>query len=89
MFIASISQSESLSYFFTVLDCSRPGCEHPDYHTLLGTLMQILQGIVLNAWKAECGHTSLVAFAASNPTPDSRGIIIIKREFGRRSIGMS
>ena len=25
----SISQSESLSYFFAVLDCSRPGCEHP------------------------------------------------------------
>ena len=66
----SISQPGSLAYFFTVLDRSRLGCEHPDYHTLLSTLMQILQGIVLNAWKAECGHPSLAAFAASNPTPE-------------------
>ena len=66
----SISQPGSLSYFFAVLDRSRLGCEHPDYHTLLGNLMQILQGIVLNASKAECGHLSLAAFATSNPTPE-------------------
>ncbi|KAF8132995.1 hypothetical protein EV363DRAFT_1583268 [Boletus edulis] len=65
----SISEPGSLSYFFALLDRSRLGSEHPDYHTLLSTLMQILDGIVLNAWKAECGHSSLSTLAASNPTP--------------------
>ncbi|KAF8452793.1 hypothetical protein L210DRAFT_3608609 [Boletus edulis BED1] len=65
-----IHQVGSLSYFFALLDRTRLGCEHPDYHTLLATLLQILRGIILNAWKAECGHTSLGAFASSNPSPD-------------------
>ncbi|KAF8419230.1 hypothetical protein L210DRAFT_3426290 [Boletus edulis BED1] len=65
----SISEPGSLSYFFALLDRSRLGSEHPDYHTLLSTLMQILDGIVLNAWKVECGHSSLLTLAASNPTP--------------------
>ena len=64
-----ISEPGSLSHFFAVLDRSRLGCEHPDYHTLHTTLMQILQGIVLNAWRVECGYPSLAAFAASKPTP--------------------
>ena len=66
----SIGEPGSLSFFFTVLDRTRLGCEHPDYHTLLSTLMQILKGIMLNAWRAECGHPSLAAFAASNPSPE-------------------
>jgi len=66
----SISQPGCLSYFFAVLDRTRLGCEHPDYHTLLSTLMQILQGIILDAWKVECGHRSLAVFATSNPTPE-------------------
>ena len=66
----SISQQGSLAYFFAVLDHSWLGCEHPDYHTLLSTLMQILQGIVLNAWKTECGYPSLSAFLVSDPSPE-------------------
>ncbi|KAF8130337.1 hypothetical protein EV363DRAFT_1584323 [Boletus edulis] len=66
----SIHQVGSLSYFFALLDRTRLGCDHPDYHTLLATLLQILRGIILNAWKVECGHTSLASFASTNPLPD-------------------
>ena len=66
----SISEPSSLSYFFAVLDRTRLGCEHPNYHTLLAFLMQILRGVILNAWKAECGYTPLAAFSLSNPTPE-------------------
>ena len=44
----SIHQVGSLSYFFTLLDWTRLGCNHPDYHTLLAMLLQILWGIILN-----------------------------------------
>ncbi|KAG9310626.1 hypothetical protein JVU11DRAFT_9194 [Chiua virens] len=66
----SIHQVGSLFYFFALLDRTRLGCEHPDYHTLWATLLQILRGIILNAWKVECGRASLGAFASSNPSPD-------------------
>ena len=66
----TINQVGSLSYFFSLLDRRWLGCEHPDYHTLLSTFMQILDGIILNAWNAECGHSNLAAFAKSNPTAD-------------------
>lgn len=66
----SIHQIGSLSYFFTLLDRKQLGCEHPDYHTLLATLMQILQGTILNAWRVECGYPTLAAFASSQPTAD-------------------
>ncbi|KAG0698558.1 hypothetical protein DFH29DRAFT_1081734 [Suillus ampliporus] len=66
----SIHQVGSLSYFFALLDRTRLGCEHPDYHTLLSTLLQILRGIILNGWKVECGYSSLASFALSRPTTD-------------------
>ena len=66
----SIQQVGSLSYFFSLLDRSQLGCEHPDYHTLLSTLFQILHGVILDAWRVECGHPSLAAFALSNPSID-------------------
>lgn len=31
--------------------------------------MQILHGVIMNAWHVECGHSSLAEFAKSNPTP--------------------
>ena len=58
-----------MSYFFSTLDRTRLGCEHPDYHTLQATLMQILRGVILNAWKVECGHDTLIRFLSSDPTP--------------------
>ena len=58
----------SLSHFFLILEKTRLGGEHPDYHTLLSSLMQIIDGLVLNAWRAECG--SLEDYAKSKPSPD-------------------
>ena len=36
----------------------------------MATLLQILHGVILNAWKVECRYTSLASFASSNPLPD-------------------
>ncbi|KAG0695407.1 hypothetical protein DFH29DRAFT_1030621, partial [Suillus ampliporus] len=66
----SIHQVSSLSYFFALLDHTRLSCEHPDYHTLLSTLLQLLHGIILNGWKVECGYSSLASFALLRPTTD-------------------
>ena len=66
----SISQLGSLPHWFVILDKARLGSQHPDYHTLLPALTQILHGIILNAWRNECGHPSLASFAESNPTPE-------------------
>ncbi|KAJ7455167.1 hypothetical protein FB451DRAFT_1049047 [Mycena latifolia] len=60
----------SLSFFFIVLQKARLGGKHPDYHSLFAALMQILDGLLLDAWRLECGSTSLSAFAATKPTPD-------------------
>ena len=65
----SINQPGSLAYFFALLDRSRLSCEHPDYHALLSTFFQILKGIILNAWRVECGAASLASFASSEPSP--------------------
>jgi hypothetical protein len=64
-----ISQLGSLSHWFVILDKAQLGSPHPNYHTLLAALMQILNGIILNAWQVECGHLSLAAFLESNLTP--------------------
>ncbi|KAG1884573.1 hypothetical protein F4604DRAFT_1878642 [Suillus subluteus] len=37
---------------------------------LIWALLHILRGIILNAWRNECGHSSLAAFASSKPTVD-------------------
>lgn len=66
----SANCSGSLSHFFVVLNRTRLAGPRPDYHTLLSTLMQILKGIILNAWKVECGHSSLASFFASDPSPE-------------------
>lgn len=58
----------SLSYFFLILEKTRLGGEHPDYHTLLSSLMQIIDGLLLNAWRTECG--SLDNYAKSKPSRD-------------------
>jgi len=36
----------------------------------MSTLLQILYGVILNAWKAECRYPSLADFASSNPSPN-------------------
>ncbi|KAJ7917781.1 hypothetical protein B0H13DRAFT_1869952 [Mycena leptocephala] len=60
----------SLAYFFVILEKARLGGKHPDYHSLLAALMQILDGLLLDAWRLECGSVNLTAFAATEPTTE-------------------
>ncbi|KAJ7848020.1 hypothetical protein B0H14DRAFT_3453381 [Mycena olivaceomarginata] len=62
----------SLAYFFVLLGKARLGGKHPDYHSLLAALMQILDGLLLDALRIECGFptSSLSAFANSKPTSE-------------------
>jgi hypothetical protein len=66
----SVVRIGSLAFFFAILDKARLGGEHPDYHTLLSALRQILHGLILNAWRTECGYPNLRDFAEANPSPD-------------------
>ncbi|KAH9036081.1 hypothetical protein EDB84DRAFT_1398153 [Lactarius hengduanensis] len=63
----SLEQTGSLAYFFALLEKTRLGGDHPDYHTLLSALTQILDGILLNAWRYESTHRDLSKFAATEP----------------------
>ena len=66
----SLAELGSLTYFFALLEKTRLGGEHPDYHTLLAALTQILDGLILNAWRLECNCKTLFEFAASRPSVD-------------------
>ncbi|KAH9169075.1 hypothetical protein EDB89DRAFT_2115183 [Lactarius sanguifluus] len=65
----TLNQMGSLTQLFAVLEKTRLGGEHPDYHTLLAALTQILHGLILNAWHNECDYSSLRDFAKAEPTP--------------------
>ncbi|KAH9027983.1 hypothetical protein EDB85DRAFT_2091691 [Lactarius pseudohatsudake] len=65
----TLSQTGSLTQLFAVLEKTRLGGEHPDYHTLLAALTQILHGLILNTWRDECDYPSLRDFAKAEPTP--------------------
>ena len=66
----SLEQTGSLTYFFALIEKTCLKAEHPDYHTLLSALMQILDGILLNAWRHESGHSNLGQFASTKPLPE-------------------
>ena len=66
----SVGRIGSLAFFFAVLEKARLGGEHPDYHTLLSAMKQILHGLILNAWQMECGYPSLRDFSEANPSPE-------------------
>ena len=66
----TIDKIGSLSYFFTVLEKARLGAEHPDFHTLKAALLQILEGLLLNAWHLESGCASLQDYAKSMPSAE-------------------
>ncbi|KAG6835025.1 hypothetical protein H0H93_005508 [Arthromyces matolae] len=57
----------SLTHLFAAMEKVRLGSEHPDFHTLLQALLQILDGLLLNAWRTECGYPSLNLYAESKP----------------------
>jgi hypothetical protein len=67
----TLSQSGSLSHLFSVLEKVQLNADHPDFHTLLGALTQILDGLILNVWHDISGFSSFDAFVASNPTPSA------------------
>ncbi len=64
----SLGDTGSLTYFFALLEKTRLGNEHPDYHTLLAALTQIFDGLILNAWRTKCVGKQLSHFAASQPS---------------------
>ena len=68
--LGNLGQTGSLAFFFALLEKTCLGGEHPDYHTLLSALTQILDGILLNAWRCETGHHDLGKFAATEPSAE-------------------
>ncbi|RXW20346.1 hypothetical protein EST38_g5509 [Candolleomyces aberdarensis] len=68
----TLSQVGSLAYWFAILEKTRLGGAKPDYHTLYMTLVQILQGFVLSAWKEICSKDgkTLSGYKESKPTPE-------------------
>jgi hypothetical protein len=66
----SVNEEGSLSYFFLLMEKARLGNDQSDYHTLLAALMQVLDGLLLDAWMRECGFPTLRSFAESKPTPE-------------------
>ncbi|KAF8233530.1 hypothetical protein L208DRAFT_1008800, partial [Tricholoma matsutake] len=61
-----INLQGSLSHWFTVLEKTHLGAQHPDYHSLLSAFMQIPDGLILDAWQMQCGFPSLAQFVKSN-----------------------
>ena len=78
----SLNQTGSLTYFFALMEKTRLGGEHPDYHSLLSALTQALDGILLNAWRCESGSHDLNHFADMEPLAEDliklAGDIILK-----------
>lgn len=66
----TLEQTGSLTYFFALLEKTRLGGEHPDYHSLLSTFTQIRDGLLLNAWRTECGYENLKEFSQAAPSPE-------------------
>jgi hypothetical protein len=63
-----VNHHSSLSHLFAVIEKTRLGGKHPDYHSLLAALKQVLDGLILNAWRTECGYHGLSEYAASKPS---------------------
>jgi hypothetical protein len=71
----ALSLKGSLTDFFNLLNKTRLGGEHPDYHMLLAALTQILHGLILSAWITEFGYSSLDDFAKSKPSVEKLMLI--------------
>ncbi len=59
-------QLRSLSYYFVLLEKKWLAGEKPDFHTLSAAYDQMLDGLVLNAWRVKC--RSLEEFTKSKPS---------------------
>ena len=64
----TIDKIGSLSYFFAVLKKAHLYSKNPDFHTLKAALLQILEGLLLNAWHLESGYASLHDYAKYMPS---------------------
>ncbi|KAF9034282.1 hypothetical protein BJ165DRAFT_1356573, partial [Panaeolus papilionaceus] len=64
----TIQEAGSLSHFYLVMGKTRLGSDKPDYHTLITAQMQILDGLILNSWRIECGD--LDQYAETKPSPE-------------------
>ena len=62
----SLRQTGSLTYFFALMEKACLSANHPDYHTLLAALTQVLEGVILTAWLDELRN--LADFAKTNPS---------------------
>ena len=63
----------SLAFYFALLEKVQLGGDHSDFHILLTALTQILDGLLLDAWRQECaldGFADFSTFSASEPTAD-------------------
>lgn len=66
----TLSQTGSLTHFFTIMEKTRLGSDNPDFHTLLSALTQIRDGLILYAWQLEVNNEDLEGYAATNPSAD-------------------
>ncbi|KAK1223964.1 hypothetical protein PQX77_013152 [Marasmius sp. AFHP31] len=65
-------QPGSLAYFFLLMEKRRLGGEKPDYYATGQAFKQILDGLILNAWRlavTPLGFRSVQGFVKSNPSP--------------------
>ncbi|KAJ7259360.1 hypothetical protein C8J57DRAFT_1640075 [Mycena rebaudengoi] len=79
----TVNMTGSLSYFFSLMEKTRLGNDHPDYHTLLAALTQILDGSCLTHGVGNPSAQQLrdiatrilneyaTPFTAPKPEPDS------------------
>jgi hypothetical protein len=51
------------------MEKARLGADHPDYHTLMVALKQVLESVILGAWLNELGD--LAGFAKTNPSAEN------------------
>ncbi|KAK7450624.1 hypothetical protein VKT23_012934 [Stygiomarasmius scandens] len=56
----------SLAFFFHIMQKKRLAGDKPDYRALSTALFQILDAILISAWRKECGDLDLLA--SENPT---------------------
>lgn len=72
------SKLGTLSYYFSVMEKVHLGNDKPDYHALLASLTQILEGLLLNAWLEECGKDSLEEFVCSSDSTPTKLIEVAR-----------
>ncbi|KAL0063542.1 hypothetical protein AAF712_009547 [Marasmius tenuissimus] len=60
-------QEGSLAYYFALMGKTRLGSDKPDYHALGMSLFQILDGLILDAWRLVSGAKSFKDFLKSKP----------------------